>query len=263
MGKAGSCRRSLLQHSVVMKLYKYRDFSNPDCETYKRFSQILCQHTFWCAHPSSLNDPDEFVWSCDYAPTNATISLLAQILVKVRNRTLAEATRVASASILAGRLETLTTPIVQMIIDQCRGEFGIACFGTSGQNPVCWERYGGAGAGACIEIEVPSDLFGKELFYVQYPDKKSLHIDQLLRSVLDPSHRKQVYEVASLSKPPHWSLESEIRFVSKKQNVAVSLNGSRISSLILGQNLTVESSQTINRIVESLPYRLPVTVRGT
>lgn len=243
-----------------MKLYKYRNFSNPDCETYKRLSQILRQHTFWCAHPSSLNDPDEFVWSCDYAPTDATISLLAQILVKFRNRTLAEATRVAAASILAGRLETLTTPIVQMIIDQCRGEFGIACFGTSGQNPVCWERYGGAGAGVCIEIEVPSALVGKQLFPVQYPEKKSLHIDQLLRSALGPLNRKQVYEVCLLSKPPCWSTEAEIRFVSKQQNVSVLLDGSRISSVTLGPNLTAEALHTINRIIESLPYRLPLVM---
>jgi hypothetical protein len=118
--------------------------------------------------------------------------------------------------------------------------------------------YGGAGAGICIEIEAPSDLVGKQIFYVRYPEKKSLNIDQLLRSVLDSSPRKQVYEMALLCKPPYWASEAEIRFVSKRQNVSVCLDGSRISSLVLGPNLTVEALRRIKRIAESLPYQLPL-----
>jgi hypothetical protein len=246
-----------------VKLYKYRDFSKPHCEAYQRLSQILRQNTFWCARPSDLNDPEEFFWSCDYTPTDSTISLLAQLPVKLRNRTRNEANCVAAASVQAGRLEALATPIIQEIIEKCRGEIGLACFGASAENAVCWERYGGAGAGVCIEVETPSDLLDKQVFFVRYPDKKSLHIDQLLRSALDRSHVEQVYKVALLSKPPNWAPEAEIRFVSKMQNVSASFDRSRITSLILGPSLSVEASSKIKQIAESLPYRLPIIMHGT
>jgi hypothetical protein len=245
--------------TVVVKLYKYRDFSKPNDEAYRRLSQILYHNTFWCAAPSSLNDPEEFFWSCDFEPTDSTVSLFAQMLVKYQNITPAKANRYAEDYVRTRQLEARATRVIQKeIIERCRREIGLACFGTSAENAICWERYGGAGAGICIEIEAPSDLVGKQIFYVRYPEKKSLNIDQLLRSVLDSSPRKQVYEMALLCKPPYWASEAEIRFVSKRQNVSVCLDGSRISSLVLGPNLTVEALRRIKRIAESLPYQLPL-----
>ena len=245
-----------------MKLYKYRDLSSPDYGAYERLSQILCDNTFWCADPSSLNDPEEFFWNCDFEPTESTISLLARVLVKYQNMTPAKANRVAADQARSRQLEAHATRIIQEeIIERCRREVGVACFGTSADNAICWKRYGGAGAGVCIEIETPSDLVGQQLYYIQYPERKSLHIDQLFRSVLDLSHRKQVYEIALLSKSPRWASEAEVRFISKKRNVLVCFDTARISSLILGPRLTVESAQTINRIVQSLSYQLPVVKR--
>ena len=33
----------------------------------------------WCARPDTLNDPQEFVWQCDYTPTPATVALLTGV----------------------------------------------------------------------------------------------------------------------------------------------------------------------------------------
>lgn len=64
-----------------MKIYNYRNFLNLGEEDFRRLSNILSEQLFWCARPDDLNDPDEFVWLCDYAPSNDTVELVAQLLV--------------------------------------------------------------------------------------------------------------------------------------------------------------------------------------
>lgn len=245
-----------------MKLYKYRDFSQPTEEEFQRLSEVLNQNTFWCARPAALNDPKEFSWRCDYKLTDATIPLLTQLLIQQRGRNPAQAQALAAAAVSGGNLEALATPIFNELIEQCRSEIGLACFGGSSENEVLWQRYGGAGAGICIEIDAPSELLNRVLFTVQYPLEKVLHIDQLLQSFLDASQVQDIYSVALLSKPPNWSPESEIRFVAQKQNVAVRIEGSRISCIVLGPHLSHDARQRIESIVGSLTYRLMVKSKG-
>ena len=126
-----------------------------------------------------------------------------------------------------------------------------------------WERYGGHGNGVCVEIEAPDELLHTHLRPVEYPVAKQLHIDQLLLASCDDlSSQQTVYTVALLSKPVFWAPESEIRFVSRLQNVSVGIVGSRISRLVLGSNLTTEVASSIDALVNSLPYALPIASRG-
>jgi hypothetical protein len=104
---------------------------------------------------------------------------------------------------------------------QCRDEIGLVCFGTSPDNDILWQRYGGNGAGVCIELDVPEHLLESQLSRVQYADARTIHIDQLIRAFLDRAHVKDVYAVALLSKSCSWAAEAEIRFVSKMQALPV------------------------------------------
>ena len=78
-----------------MKLYKYRDFSDPSEDDFRRLEDLVQRRRIWCARPDTLNDPEEFLWKCEYTPTGDTLELLTQLLVSVRGRTHADARRVA------------------------------------------------------------------------------------------------------------------------------------------------------------------------
>lgn len=145
------------------------------------------------------------------------------------------------------------------MIEQCRAEIGLACFARSGNNDVMWERYGGQGNGVCVEIEAPDELLYTHLYPVEYTESKRLHIDQMLASYSDHSSTKAVYTAALLSKPLAWAPEDEIRFISRRQNITVSISGSRISRLILGPSLATDMGARIESFVKSLPYKLPIS----
>ena len=242
-----------------MKLYKYRDFSTPKDAEFQRLSDILHRNAFWCARPSTLNDPAEFHWECNYEPTGATIPLLTKALIQFWNRNPCEAQAMARLAVENRRLEVFAKPAFAEMIERCRNEMGLACFGTSCDNPIMWQRYGGHGEGVCIEVEVPSEALNKHLFPVEYPPAKVLHIDQLLAACADPSQAQAVHSVALLSKSPFWAPESEVRFISRKQDVCVQISDSVISRIILGQNLAHHARMRILDVVESLPYELPVS----
>ncbi|MDP3293769.1 MAG: DUF2971 domain-containing protein [Nevskia sp.] len=244
-----------------MRLYKYRDLSAPGTESFERLSEILRGNTFWCAAPSTLNDPTEFVWECDYEPSDRTTRILENVLIN-RGRTAESARELAKTAVQSNLVEAIARPIFEGMIEKCRREVGLACFATSGDNNVMWERYGGQGNGVCVEIEVPDELLHLHLHPVEYPISKRLHLDQLLASHLDRSLAKTVYTVALLSKPACWAPESEVRFVSSRQNVAVQIFGSHISRIILGLALLGEMSTMIKAFSSSLPYELCMFERG-
>lgn len=246
-----------------MKLYKYRALTSTDDTAFARLSEILRGNSFWCAAPASLNDPEEFVWECDYTPTAATPALLAALLVELRGRDFVSAQAVASAAISGGRIEILSRPIIQSIIDQSRAEIGVACFGTSANNLVMWHCYGGEGVGVCIEIDVPDELLGQQLHPVEYPTRRSLHLDQLFQAALGGSDKRIVYSVSLLSKAATWAAEREVRFISKQQNISVHISGSTISRLILGPCLDETTIGRVQELVASLAYELPLSHHST
>ena len=78
-----------------MKIYKYKDFSNPDEDAFRHLEDCLRRRLIWCARHDTLNDPREFIWECDYTATLATPDLLTDVLVKAPGRTKAEARAMA------------------------------------------------------------------------------------------------------------------------------------------------------------------------
>jgi|RhiMetdeSRZDD1v2_1073273.scaffolds.fasta_scaffold185590_3 hypothetical protein len=245
--------KTLRGTAKLMKLYKYRDFSNPSDTDFARLETLLSGQAFWCARPDTLNDPVEFAWTCDYSTTAETMDLLTELLIRAHGRTREEARDLVARKVEARGLETLAQASIADIIQKCRNEIGLVCFGTSPDNEILWQRYGGAGAGVCIELDVPENLLEVQLHRVQYLDAKTIHIDQLIRAYLDRTHGGEVYTLALLSKPSSWAAEAEIRFVSQVQGVSVVVDGSQITRLILGDALPPSVRQRIEAIATGLP----------
>jgi len=236
-----------------VKIYKYRDFSNPSEEDYRRLEASIHRLMVWCAKPETLNDPQEFVWDCDYTPTPATPDLLTQVLVKARGRTPVAARAIAQIAVKRGRLEDIAKPVFIGMLEQCRNEIGLACFGSAPNNDALWQRYGGNGAGVCVEFDVPADLLGTQLNWVQYPERKHLHVDQLLRAYVDRASTQIIYDVALLSKSSSWANEAEIRFVSQRHSIPVALDRAQVTCVFLGDSLRPHVRARIEQIAHPIP----------
>ena len=232
----------------MLKIYKYRDFTDPAEEDYQRLQAAVHRHQVWCARPDTLNDPQEFIWDCDYTATSATLDLLTEVLVKARGRTQSEARAIARVAIKSRRLEDIAKPAFLEMIEQCRNEIGIACFGSAPNNEILWQRYGGHGAGVCVEFEVPAEILGTQLHRVQYPDRKHLHVDQLMRGFVDRNYAQVIYDVALLSKPRIWEEEEEIRFVSQRHSITVAIDRAQVRRIFLGNVLRSDVRERIQRI---------------
>jgi hypothetical protein len=236
-----------------VKLYKYRDFSEPDQVGFGRLQAMLSGRAFWCARPDTLNDPEEFAWTCDFSESPDTADLLTDLLIQVVGRPRDQARHRAVDAIKAGRLRVLAEPIIANMIHQCRNEVGLACFGTSPDNQTLWQRYAGRGAGVCVELEVPDSLLGTQLHHVQYSDAKRIHIDQFLRARMDRSNAADVYALSLLSKPSCWAPEAEVRFISRRQGISVVIDGSVTTRVVLGDALTPAVIERIRQIAAAIP----------
>jgi hypothetical protein len=236
-----------------MKIYKYRDFSNPNEDDFRRLESSIHRRLIWCAQPDTLNDPQEFVWSCDYTATPETLDLLTEVLVRARGRTHAEARAIAEVAIKLGGLESIAKPVFADMIEQCRNQVGLAYFGTAPDNEILWQRYGGRGAGVCVEFEVPADLLGTQRHRVRYPKEKRLHVDQIMRAFVDRAYGQEVYDIALLSKPSCWANEEETRFVSQQHSILVAVDRAEVTCVFLGDMLSADVRARIQQIATPAP----------
>jgi hypothetical protein len=237
-----------------MKIYKYRDFSNPSEADFSHLEGAVHRHLVWCARADTLNDELEFIWTCDYAATPETLDLLAAIQVRENDRALADARNRAEEIISSGRLESIVEPAFTGMVEQCRATIGLSCFGTAADNEILWERYGGNGAGVCIEFQVPDKLLGTQIRRVQYLREKRLTVDQLLRALAGKSGAiKLVYDVALLSKTTCWASEGELRFVSRGHSISVAVDRAHVTCVVLGELLRTDVRERIQRIVAPAP----------
>jgi hypothetical protein len=245
-----------------MKIYKYRDFTNPTDSDFSRLEALIDRRLIWCARPDTLNDPEEFVWSCDYTSTPSTLGLLTKVLIRARGRTHADASAIAESAIKSGLLESVTRPVVREMIDQCRRQIGLACFGSTPDNQILWQRYGGRGNGVCVELDVPTELLGTQLHRVQYPPEKRLHVDRLLRAFVEPGYGQKVYNLVLLSKPRSWANEEEIRFVSQAQAISVSVDRAKVTCVVLGDALKPDIRKKIEGLAATVPRTCCVRTSG-
>lgn len=236
-----------------MKIYKYRAMPPGDELALERIERIVRHRLLWCARPDTLNDPVEFAWTCDFDESPMTFNLVAELLQKANGRSPSIARKMALDIIRRGKLGELCSPVIDDMIQRQRNEIGIACFGTDPDNPTLWERYGGNGAGVCVELDMSDSLLGIQLHRVVYDDQRRIHIDDFLRALNDRHFVPKVY-AALLTKMKRWEPEGEIRFISKRQEVEIVIDGSTVTKVILGSNL----DQLVAVRIEDLAGAVPV-----
>jgi hypothetical protein len=237
-------------------LYKYRDLSGEQPDAIDRLESLLRDQLFWAARADTLNDPQEFVWSCSYEATADTAGLLARVLAAYRRIEPVNALHQALTAVSEGRLANVSEPVVRSVVSQLRSEVGLICFGRSPNNPTLWERYGGNGNGVAIGLEVDDSLHGSQLRDVKYVADKRVHVDEFLRASLDGYSASAMFEAALLTKPESWVLEDEVRFVSKRHSARVRLKPSQIKLLLLGRRLSSSTIECLEAVAARLPYAL-------
>jgi hypothetical protein len=186
--------------------------------------------------------------------TDETIELLAKLMSEERSWPYERAREQLKSLLVDGSLERLAAPVVASLIEQCRSEIGLLCFGTSANNSTLWSRYGGNGSGVCIELKVPDRIIDKNLFWVDYTHQKMIHINNLLRAHFGDA--KEMYTLALLTKPQKWAPEEEVRFVSKTQGISVRIEDSYLSRIYFGSKLSETARARVVSIVSTLPYKI-------
>lgn len=238
-----------------MKIYKYRELPPGNAVALARLERIVSRRLFWCARPDTLNDPEEFAWICEFTESARTVRIVAELLEQVKGRPHALAMQIARDVVSAGKLAQFGGPIVDDTIRKCRDEIGIACFGDAPDNSILWSRYAGGGSGVCVEIEVPDDLEGKQLHRVKYDNDRTLHIDEFLLARNDLGLATLHYATL-LTKSLDWEPESEVRFLSKRQQVEVVIDGSKVSGVYVGPNSDAAVVTEVRRLAGSVPVVL-------
>ena len=216
-----------------MKIYKYRALRLGDDLSLERLKRVVSHRLVWCARPDTLNDLEEFAWTCDFSESPNTVELLAHLLVETKGRSRPEALRRALEVIRNGNLETLGAPVIDEMIRRTREGIGVACFGIAPDNRTLWSRYADEGRGVCVELEVPDSLSGTQLHSVVYEENRRIHVDDFVRSRNDLGAAAGVYTTL-LTKTKYWECEREIRFLSKRPQVEVVLDGSTVTRVVLG-----------------------------
>ena len=233
-----------------MKLYKFKDFTNDS--NHPHFLQIVLEKKIWCASPDSLNDKDEFNFELDYTPSFNTETILTQLIAQSRvpDSLISFSPSFTANQTLANNiLEESARPIVENITQKSRQELGVTSF-SSIVNSTLWERYGGNGNGACIEINIPDSLIDQSYHRVHYVPKKIFHIDIFLEATLSESNNKEgeVFRNILLTKTDGWRDEKEIRFIGDGQNYNFIFDG-YISKVIFGAKVP-------NNVQEKLLYQI-------
>ena len=237
-----------------MKIYKYREVDASDDRSVARLTRIVRDGFIWCARPDTLNDPEEFAWAPDFTPSPNTLDVLEVLLQKANRQPAPDARRRAQTVLERGVLESLGRPVIADMIRKMRGEVGVACFGSTGDNPVLWSRYAGDGRGVVIEIDVPESLLGTQLHRVIYDDDRSIHIDDFIRSMDERDTGIGAFATL-LTKTRSWSPEQEIRFCSREQQVEVRIDGSTVTGVVFGPGMSSADIAAVDHIAAGIPKR--------
>ncbi len=229
-----------------MKIYKFKDLNEEKKRSH--FYHIILKNAVWCAKPGSLNDEDEFRFKLDYDPSPRTAELLSQVVARFRTTNFLPPHLSVSLVLQSRRLEAISAPIIDDVIAKSRTEIGIASFSVTKTDEHLWTEYGGKGNGVCIEIEIPDDSINVSFHRVHYVTEKVFHVDSFLESALFPDKAFETYRNILLTKTRKWSQEEEIRFVSKRPEVNVIIDG-RITEVTIGAHVP---SHTIEHLEASI-----------
>jgi hypothetical protein len=229
-----------------MKIYKFKDLT--DEKNHHHFYQIVLKNAVWCAKPESLNDEDEFRFNLDYDPSPRTPNLLTEVVKKYRTTNFLPPDLSVAMVLQNKRLKAMAAPIIKDVIDKSRSTIGIASFSIIKADDRLWREYGGRGNGVCVEIEIPDRLVNVSFHPVHYVSQKTFHVDSFLESALFPDKAFETYRNILLTKTKKWSQEEEIRFVSKRPEVSVIVDG-RITEVTLGACVPARTVDCVEAII--------------
>jgi len=229
-----------------MKIYKFKDLT--DEKKHSHFYQIVLQNTIWCARPDSFNDENEFKIKLDYNPSASTAKLLSQVVNKYRTTNYFPPNLSVSFVLEHKRLEKIAAPIINEMIRNCRNEIGVVSFSITKTDDHLWDEYGGAGNGVCIEINIPDKLIGESYHRVNYVSEKIFHVDSFLESALFQDRAIETFKNILLTKTKKWSQEEEMRFIGKRQDVNLIMDG-YISEVTFGPNVP---ASTLNQLESNI-----------
>jgi len=217
-----------------MKIYKFKDLSEE--KKHSHFYQIVLGGKIWCARPDSFNDENEFKIKLDFNPSSITAELLARVVAKYRTTNFFPPNLSASYVVANRELEKIATPIINEMIQKCRDEIGVVSFSITKSDDHLWDKYGGAGNGACIEINIPDEKIGKSYHHVHYVSEKIFHVDSFLESALYKEIEFENFRNILLTKTKKWCQEREMRFIGNRQNVNLIMDG-YISEITFGAKI--------------------------
>jgi hypothetical protein len=226
-----------------MLIYKYRDTKTH--EALSRVLGIITDKEVWCSAAEPFNDSDEFKFQCDFTVTLKTCQYLARVLMHYRGYSAADALLAAHHVIKSDQLEEISSPIFQSISAKCRAKLGVSCFGMTATNETLWKRYGGDGDGVCIELDVSDTHLLDVIYPVGYVDHRCIHVDLLLRAVVDPKAELECYTSILTTKTKQWAPEEELRLVSKRPNVSLKLINTRVSRVVMGNRLNQPATRAL------------------
>jgi len=225
-----------------MKLYKFKDLNDP--KKHSHFYQIVLQNTIWCAKPDSLNDDEEFKFKLDYTPSAATANLLSEVVAKYRTTNYSQPHSSASFVLKHKKLEEIAAPIVDDMIKNCRNTIGVVSYSVTKDDDHLWNKYGGKGNGACIEINISDAELNKTHYPVRYVSEKIFHVDSFLESTLDQNKAFNTYKNMLLTKTRRWSQEEEIRFIANRQEVNMIIDG-YVSEVTFGAHVPEDTLKQV------------------
>jgi len=217
-----------------MKIYKFKDLT--DESKHSHFLQIVLDNAIWCAKPDSLNDPDEFKFRLDYQQSPHTAGLLAEVMTRFKTTNYLPPNVSASIVLQNRTLEGIAVPIIDWVVRKCRTTTGITSFSAIKSDARLWDEYGGKGNGVCIEMNVPDSLIGQFYHRVRYVKEKVFHVDSFLEAALFEDRAFETYRNILLTKTKKWSEEDEIRFIGKRQEVNLIVDG-YVSEVTFGANV--------------------------
>lgn len=225
-----------------MKIYKFRDLT--DENKHSHFYNIVLQNSVWCAKPDSLNDEDEFKFKLDYEPSSHTADLLLQVVTKYRTTNYLTPYISPSLVLKHKQLEAIAAPIIADVINKSRNTIGIVSFSITNNDDHLWDEYGGNGNGVCIEIDIPDMFINKSYHPVRYVSEKVFHIDSFLEAALFKDRAFNTYRNILLTKTKKWSREEEIRLITNRQDVYMTIDG-RITEITFGPNVPAHTWKQI------------------
>jgi len=212
------------------------------------FKESLSQNYLWFSDPLKFNDPYdcnmEVNFNCTY---EEVLEYLNQVNVKRNLR--------QSDEFLQQRAKSLSTNVNEMeslsksVDSETISGIGICCLSQKDNSLLMWSHYADKHQGACLVFDITKDkdLFGRQLFNLEYPYKYPSH-----RFPADYGKYKALrFLIATKSK--EWEYEDEIRVVRDKKNISfrgkVNFKKESLQGIKFGYKCPLQEREDINELL--------------